>query len=431
MRHGFEISEKDYDITPINGESTKIKVDLTVFNGDCGYAAMGITRNAAYDILVDAIIKEHSEVLEIITTAINATLITEECRFINFLIREKIIDNGDAGRIVSELKNNFSLASLSKLVGRDKAIDIVSGYVMYDVKFKGIFHGWPHPAILQALASVLSINLEIYDGGALERDKELRLSAAAANSAYKPTLDGDLLRLVYFNNKHFAPIMDKFYKKKLTTPLDDDASLLNRQAYDKGWNEPQVNDVFRIKQIKKPKIAKQVAKLLTRQDFKYLRAEFNKNFDKLYKELGLNKTYGPKVRAIDNSIKQISNYLRQLKIIENSYFGQDIPQIYQYSILTPFNVKVRARLDQKPTNKPKTQQELEKEFKTLKESFNNLSVTVDLDKAKLPLQSNASELFHKPVRVCNTSKKKIKQREEINKPANEGGDTFNGTFGKK
>lgn len=157
-------------------------------DGNCGYTAFGITRDAAYEYVRAAAEAEDPAVIERLGLAIPEVLITKN--FYDYL-RDRGIISEDVGfeQMFDEEKR------------RDFARDprIIAAFIDYDIRDKRVELGWAHPATLQALAHIRNIRLRIWQ---LDDDDCLIPHEDPRYVDYTPSDYDSMTDLLYLGN-HF------------------------------------------------------------------------------------------------------------------------------------------------------------------------------------------------------------------------------------
>ncbi len=179
------------------------KVDA---DGNCGHTAFGITREDALECLTNEIMS----IRDILKPANREALITEG--FYNYLINNKIISSDTTHKFITEHLEQFEIN-----------LNVLQGYLYYDVRDKQIDMGWVHPCVLQALAHLQCIELHIWQLGEQAvliphhiRDEDY--------STYIPPKVKARTDLLFINGNHFDRLEFVGYEHELsnepTYPLD-------------------------------------------------------------------------------------------------------------------------------------------------------------------------------------------------------------------
>ena len=153
-------------------------------DGDCGYTAFGISRDEAFRQLN----RNLTMIRNILSPAIKEALLTQN--FYNYLIDNELIDSTITHETV---KTDAQFAT---------HLNILRGYVSYDVSEKQIDAGWAHPSVLQALAHIQKIALHIWR---LDERGELvpHRSGEFDYAEYIPPHVEQRADLLFVNNNHF------------------------------------------------------------------------------------------------------------------------------------------------------------------------------------------------------------------------------------
>jgi hypothetical protein len=170
-------------------------------DGDCGYNAFGINRKEAYQLLRANLIR----VREILKPVVSELLIKDE--FYNYLIEEGHINANVAHQSIVDALERFSTD-----------LNVLQGFIDYDVRDKKIDMGWAHPATLQALACIRGITLYIWQLG---QNGELIPHNEERYVQYvHPENTGQRTDLLFLNENHFERL--EFFGFENTVPVDTD-----------------------------------------------------------------------------------------------------------------------------------------------------------------------------------------------------------------
>ncbi len=176
-------------------ENHEVSVD-----GNCGYTAFGIERNAACKLLQDNI----HQIGHLLLPVIKEQLLKE--KFIQYLIQRGSVNSGlltlfktyetlaQQGRNIDQVQN--------RLFAYVNDLNVINGYLDYDVKDKQIDTGWSHPCVLQALAHIRGIRLTIWVKG------NDQLIPHEYYHEYTPPGATERKHLLFVNGNHFELLIE-------------------------------------------------------------------------------------------------------------------------------------------------------------------------------------------------------------------------------
>jgi ankyrin repeat protein len=121
-------------------------------DGECGYTALGITRQQALELLT----KDLNKIKTILQPAIHELLLIEE--FYKYLIDNDYISSAISHERITQ-----------DLTGYGDDLSVLQGFLYYDVRDKRRDGGWSHPSTLQALAHICHLGLRIWRLGEQEQ----------------------------------------------------------------------------------------------------------------------------------------------------------------------------------------------------------------------------------------------------------------------
>ncbi len=153
-------------------------------DGECGFTAFGITREAALKFL-----KLHIEDIKDIVGHVVCELLLDE-EFYYYLRSEKYISD--------DITHAQIIESREVLLYNPK---IIKAYIKYDVRDKKAENGWAHPATLQALAHIRNVSLFMWETDA---EKNLIPHRQKKYSKYICPGSKDRVDILYENNNHYS-----------------------------------------------------------------------------------------------------------------------------------------------------------------------------------------------------------------------------------
>ena len=139
---------------------------LVEADGNCGYTAFGITRADAYTLARGPRL---NEIVNILQPAIQEQLLNQD--FIDYL-RQTEQAPGSLFQAFNQYKQaadqggEIDAGILQALYNHGHNLSIVNAYLTYDIQEKRIDDGWSHPCMLQALAHLQGIGLNIWQPNA-------------------------------------------------------------------------------------------------------------------------------------------------------------------------------------------------------------------------------------------------------------------------
>ena len=162
----FEQAEHEdprYEILEVQGD------------GDCGYTGFGITREDAYRLLS------------------NNTHVPEVQALLQLAMNEANLNRGFQNYVADQDEG----------IDFDDAIAVAQAFINFDLIYKGIEGGWPHPAVLFALAHIQNIGIRIW-----RRSPNGELIPNRADDNYDffehiPAGTTEVIELLYRGNNHF------------------------------------------------------------------------------------------------------------------------------------------------------------------------------------------------------------------------------------
>lgn len=183
-----QLNKKDHSHQA--GNSNKGYVRHPVLgDGDCGYNAFGITREGALNLLINHI----HDVGSLLQPVIYQLLTTQE--FYDYLIEQELI------QVSFDVVHN-------QLEAYSRDMNVLKGYINYEVADKKTDQGWVHPVVLQSLAHIQKIEIHMW---VLEEVESQRLIPHSRPghydySSYRPTESDQRLDLLFINGNHFERI---------------------------------------------------------------------------------------------------------------------------------------------------------------------------------------------------------------------------------
>ncbi len=138
-------------------------------DGDCGYTAFGITREDAFELILQN--RQDERVHEVLVDLIVETLSIDE-NFENYLPANENLKNvKEAHRLYKacltytgrdrRALEEANAANLKKAV-KESISELLAYYLKYDIVEKRVDFGWTHPLILFALAQIQKIPLRLW-----------------------------------------------------------------------------------------------------------------------------------------------------------------------------------------------------------------------------------------------------------------------------
>lgn len=176
-------------------------------DGDCGYTALGITRQDATQLLLNNI----RNISNLIRIPVRSALITKE--FYQYLANQNIIN----------VTHNQLLENEALLTRYESDLAVQSAYIQYDVRDRRIDAGYSHPAVLQALAHIQHIELHMWRLGG---DNVLlpHIVHEENYAAYIPPRVDSRVDLLFVNGNHFDRLEIQGYGNNIPSegiyPLD-------------------------------------------------------------------------------------------------------------------------------------------------------------------------------------------------------------------
>ncbi len=164
-------------------------------DGDCGYTALGLTRNEAFELLEANVVK----IRDIIKPLIFETLNSNQ-EFVNSLSEKfkatksavdkyhQALAKGDP-KLEQDAKDNLNKHADN--------LNLILKFIDFDIKQKQIAHGWPHILTLQALAYIQKRNLSIYE------IHEKKMIPHRQFPGYEGNDEKDRVRMLFRDNNHF------------------------------------------------------------------------------------------------------------------------------------------------------------------------------------------------------------------------------------
>lgn len=133
-------------------------------DGDCGFTAFGITRQHAIDLLLANIVN-NQQVVRLLQQPLREVMFQE--KFSDYIAQHNMFPNYTiifAQLIAAEISgdpisSNQLRAKLNQYINDT---NFLSCYINYDVRDKKVDAGWAHPAVLQALAEIRGLRLNIF-----------------------------------------------------------------------------------------------------------------------------------------------------------------------------------------------------------------------------------------------------------------------------
>ncbi|MGI9214778.1 MAG: OTU domain-containing protein [Gammaproteobacteria bacterium] len=179
-------------------------------DGDCGFTAFGITREQAIDLLLYNLI--NTQVVELLKQPLREIMFNENFR--NYIEQRnmfpeyiRIFDE----RVVAQRNNNIVLATSLEQQLEKYANDIsfLSCYINYDIKDKKVDVGWAHPAVLQAIAIIQNLRLNIFikDSNSLLIPHEYYPTIGSQNAQQE-------INLLFVNGNHFERLEPRDFKNE-------------------------------------------------------------------------------------------------------------------------------------------------------------------------------------------------------------------------
>jgi len=173
---------------------------LVTGDGDCGYTALGITREQAFELVRSRL----SEVGEVLEPVIQEQLLMQD--FIDYLEQHQQANTALVGAFekyqrAAQLGEEIDEIIMQRLQRHASDLVIINGYVNYDIRDKRIDTGWSHPCVLQVLAHLQKIEFYIW-----QENSEGQLVPHEYYPHYKsPNAPPNIGRtdLLFINGNHF------------------------------------------------------------------------------------------------------------------------------------------------------------------------------------------------------------------------------------
>lgn len=212
-------------------------------DGNCGYTAFGITRQVAYDLIINNLTKR--EVVNLLKPVVQEQLLLTN--FYKYLKSKKVLNE--------KVKHNEIIENMAAWADD---LAIISAYIEYDIKEKKIDAGWAHPAILQVLAHIQHMTLRIWQ---LAESNTLIPHTQQQYAQYITSDTEQVRNLLFVNGNHFEQLefvgVDPSMSSTLIYPLDSSWSQKNRWKYIvRDWRNYQSEDFLPGKEKGKPSLIK-------------------------------------------------------------------------------------------------------------------------------------------------------------------------------
>ncbi len=176
--------------------------NLVADDGDCGFTAFGITREYAIKLLLDNIIS-NPKVSDLLKQPLREVMF--QSKFSNYLVQQQ----GDFLNYVM-IFNAYTEAQINNDIAAQSVLhkqlehylndaNFLQSYIHYDVRDRNVDAGWAHPAVLQALAEIQNLRLNIFTEGATDS-----LIPHEFYPTYPPNEDvREEVNLLFINGNHF------------------------------------------------------------------------------------------------------------------------------------------------------------------------------------------------------------------------------------
>lgn len=188
-------------------ESHEVKND-----GNYGYTVFGIERDEAYKLLQKNLTKIH----HLLISVIQEELLRKN--FIDHLVKYRIANSGLLSLFKEyelSVTKGFDIdAAESKIFAYAHDLNVVTGYLNYDVKDKQIGAGWSHPCLLQALAHIRGIGLCIW----VKANDQL--IPHKFYHQYIPQGATETRHLLFFNGNQFQHLIESVPQKNEKNDLE-------------------------------------------------------------------------------------------------------------------------------------------------------------------------------------------------------------------
>jgi len=190
-------------------------------DGECGFTALGITREVAFDSLIDSL--RNYKVVNLLKQPLREVML--ENKFKNYIEKQKefpkYVEMFDAYACAAERGNTEEASSLlEKLMKYTNYISFLQCYINYDVKDKAVNAGRVHPAVLQSLAEIKGIKLNIYT---IEDEDTACFIPHRQYSTYEPKKFTREINLLFVHGNHFDLLED------IIEPENSEVSRANKR----------------------------------------------------------------------------------------------------------------------------------------------------------------------------------------------------------
>ena len=179
-------------------------------DGDCGFTAFGITRQHAIDLLLENIIN-NKQVVRLLQQPLMEVMFQE--KFSEYIAQHKMfLHYTKIFTQLIEAETSCDFINSNKLRAKLKQYisdaNFLSCYINYDVRDRQVDGGWAHPAVLQALAEIRGLRLNIFTVN------EQCLIPHEFYPIYNEHAEQEI-NLLFINGNHFESLERLNNKKKL------------------------------------------------------------------------------------------------------------------------------------------------------------------------------------------------------------------------
>ena len=164
-------------------------------DGDCGYTALGLTRNTAIELLKANTDKIRKIIKPLIFETLNSNPAFVDSLSEKFKATKSAVD--EYHQALAKRNPNLEQDARDKLNKHADNLNLILAFIDFDLNQKQIGYGWPHILILQALAYIQNRKLSIYE------IHEGKMIPHRQFPGYQDNDENGRVRVLFSNDNHF------------------------------------------------------------------------------------------------------------------------------------------------------------------------------------------------------------------------------------